>query len=171
MKRIMYLQLAIWRTQTCLSSGYKRKSIGQANVNEILEQKAENTWNVLKEKSVWICKFNLPMYSSRTNNHRGNVFISVTKNRKKLYLFSTGKTENHINICILFLEISIITSNVLHIIPAAGFIFVSEAHFFLRYRTESNLHILFSPLARITILNGKIIPSVTSILQGRYSVL
>ena len=64
----MYLQLAIWRTQTCLSSGYKRKSIGQANVNEILEQKAENTWNVLKEKSVWICKFNLPMYSSRTNN-------------------------------------------------------------------------------------------------------
>ena len=101
-KRIVYLQLAIWRTQTCLSSGYKRKSIGQANVNEILEQKAENTWNVLKEKSVWICKFNLPMYSSRTNNHRGNVFISVTKNRKKLYLFSTGKTENHINICILF---------------------------------------------------------------------
>ena len=93
LKRIMYLQLAIWRTQTCLSSGYKRKSIGQANVNEILEQKAENTWNVLKEKSVWICKFNLPMYSSRTNNHRGNVFISVTKNRKKLYLFSTGKQK------------------------------------------------------------------------------
>ena len=93
LKRIVYLQLAIWRTQTCLSSGYKRKSIGQANVNEILEQKAENTWNVLKEKSVWICKFNLPMYSSRTNNHRGNVFISVTKNRKKLYLFSTGKQK------------------------------------------------------------------------------
>ena len=99
------------------------------------------------------------MYSSLSQKIGKNFIFFPRENRKPhKYMYS-------------FLEISIITSKVLHIITAAGFIFVSEAHFFLRYRTESNLHILFSPLARITILNGKIIPSVTSILQGRYSVL
>ena len=34
-----YLQLAIWRAQTCLSRGYNLRSIGQAKVSDILQSK------------------------------------------------------------------------------------------------------------------------------------
>ena len=42
---LLYSQLAIWRTHTCLSSGYSLRSMGHASVKDILE------WNAIM--SIW----------------------------------------------------------------------------------------------------------------------
>ena len=100
----MNLQLAICNTQTCLSSGYSRKSIGHANVNEILKWKKGRILyaffpvnNALKENPFGYVNSIRPKYFSRTNNRMYNIYLCHTS-RKEFYLLSSFSWEEKIQI-------------------------------------------------------------------------